>query len=307
MSNHHIPVLKQESIDYLITNKSGYYFDGTIGFGGHSEAFLNILDENALLVGCDVDENAFSFVQKKFENDKRVQLYQYNFSMIDVIAKIESIQFFDGVFADLGVSSFQLDNAESGFTYRTDAPLDLRMNKSKVVTAADLINSFDEEDLSKIFFEFGEEKNSRQIARSIIKHRAFGRIKSTLQLKKIIAEITPERFLNKTLARIFQAIRIYINDELDELKAFITRAISILKPGGRIVIISYHSLEDRIVKESFKYETLDCICPQDFPVCKCEKEKNIKILTKKPILPSDEEIENNSRSRSAKLRAAERI
>lgn len=307
MKNFHTPVLLFESLDYLITNKRGKYFDGTLGFGGHSSEILNKLNDNGILVATDLDEDAFNFSKNKFKEDKRAKLYKFNFSLIDKIAKIESIKFFDGIFADLGVSSFQLDNPGSGFTYRQDAKLDLRMDKNSAISASDIVNTFAEQELSKIFFEYGEEKRSRQIARKICEKRVRKKIDSTAELIEIISEVTPVKNRPKTFSRIFQALRIYVNDELGSLKLFLNNAVGLLSKGGRLVVISYHSLEDRIVKETFKYETLDCICPKDYPVCQCDKEQRLKILTKKPVTPSEEEIKSNSRARSAKLRAAERV
>ncbi len=307
MNKIHQPVLLKESCDYLITNKSGNYFDGTIGFGGHTKKFLEILNNDAIMISTDVDQDAFLYCKNFFADEPRLKLYNFNFSMIDIMTKIELIDNLDGVFADLGVSSFQLDNADSGFTYRTDAPLDLRMDKTKTITASDIVNSFSEDDLAKIFFEYGEEKRSRKIARKIIERRKISKINTTTELASIVEEIVPQNILYKTLSKIFQAIRIYINDELNELKNFLTKSVDLLKIGGRIVIISYHSLEDRIVKEQFRYEELSCICPKDFPVCKCDKESRLKILIKKPIVPSENEIKRNFRARSAKLRVAERI
>jgi 16S rRNA (cytosine1402-N4)-methyltransferase len=307
MNTHHTPVLYKESLDLLVTSEAGKYFDGTLGFGGHSGGILQRLNENGILVATEIDTDAFDFSKKKFGNDSRVRLYNFNFSQIDVVAKIESFQFFDGIFADLGVSSFQLDNPLSGFTYRQEAKLDLRMDKTKVVSAADVINSFGEEDLADIIYNYGEEKNSRKIARKIVQRRALGKIETTTDLNKVILEITPHNYQVKTLSRVYQAFRIFVNDELNVLKSFLEKSVYLLKPGGRIVVISYHSLEDRIVKEAFKYETLECICPKEYPVCRCDKERRLKILTKKPVLPSEDEISINFRSRSAKLRAAERI
>ena len=307
IENHHTPVLLKESLDFLITDKSGVYFDATLGFGGHSEAILNSLNSEGKLFSTDVDIDAFKYCKDKFSSEQRIKLYNFNFSQIDIIAKIESINCFDGIFADLGVSSFQLDNPGSGFTYRNEAKLDLRMDKTKAVAAADIINSFTEEELADIFYQFGEEKNSRQIARRIAEYRKSKKIETTKDLAEIIEEITPFKYRIKTLSRVFQALRIYVNDELEVLKTFLTKSVDLLPEGGRIVILSYHSLEDRIVKELFKYETLDCICPRDYPVCKCDKERRLKIITKKPVVPSPVEIEDNFRSRSAKLRAAERV
>lgn len=307
MNSYHNPVMLAECLEYLIVNKSGIYFDGTLGFGGHSEGILNSLNEDGKLVATDVDLEAFRFSKEKFKDDKRASLYNTNFSQIDLVAKIEPVSLFDGIFADLGVSSYQLDNSDSGFTYRNEAPLDLRMDKTKVVTASDIVNSFSEEDLADIIYKYGEEKNSRLIAKKICEQRVNKKIATTTELSKIIEAITPHNFQKKSLSRVFQALRIYVNDELDVLKAFLTKSVDLLKPNGRIVILSYHSLEDRIVKEVFKYEALGCVCPKDFPVCKCDKKKRLKILTKKPVTPSQGEIENNFRSRSAKLRGAERI
>jgi 16S rRNA (cytosine1402-N4)-methyltransferase len=307
MNNFHTPVLLKESIKYLLTDTSGVYFDGTLGFGGHSEAILNKLNEKGILITTDVDKDSFDFSKNKFVHDRRARLYNLNFSRIDTISKIESISYFDGIFADLGVSSFQLDNPSSGFTYRTDARLDLRMDKSKVISAADIVNSFSEEEIANIIYKYGEEKNSRNIARSIISKRKIKKIERTIELKQAIEEITSPKFLSKTLSRVFQALRIYVNDEMEMLKNFLTKSVDLLKVNGRLVIISYHSLEDRIVKDHFKYESLECICPKDFPVCKCDKESRLKILTKKPVVPSAAEVSLNLRSRSAKLRAAERL
>jgi 16S rRNA (cytosine1402-N4)-methyltransferase len=303
----HVPVLLKESIDFLVTDVQGKYFDGTAGFGGHSQEILNRLNERGKLVATDKDRSAFEYCKNRFDQEKKFSIYHTGFVNIDKISKIEFIDGFDGIFADLGVSSFQLDNIEAGFTFREDAILDLRMNKDEGIPASELLNSFSSEEIAKIFFEYGEEKNARQIARKIVEYREKGHIATTAQLKKIVENITPQRFLNKTLSRVFQALRIYVNNELDELKIFLNKAVDLLKPSGRIVVLSYHSLEDRIVKEKFKFENLSCICPPGTPICICGKERRLKILTRKPIQPSESEVEINRRARSAKLRAAERI
>ena len=307
MEKLHKPVLFEESLDYIIKDKSGIYFDATLGYGGHSEGILKRINKNGTLVSTDVDKDAFNFSKEKFKDEKRIKLYNFNFTQIDIIAKIESVNVFDGILADLGVSSFQLDNADKGFTYRQEAKLDLRMDRNKVVNASDVVNSFSEEDLADILFKFGEEKNSRKIAKEICNQRQNNKIETTSELSSIIKRITPQRYYVKTLSRVFQALRIFVNDELNALEIFLNKSIELLKKKGVLVIISYHSLEDRIVKEFFKYEALDCICPKDYPVCKCDKESRLKILTKKPVIPLLKEIEQNIRARSAKLRAAERI
>lgn len=303
----HTPVLLKESVDYLITKKDGVYFEGTLGFGGHTQEILNRLSKKGSVVSTDVDQSAFDFCKEKFKTENRVKLYKFNFSLVDVIAKIESLEFFDGILADLGVSSFQLENAAAGFSYSIHSELDLRLDKSLRKTAADFINQETEEKIANVIFEFGEEKNSRKIARQISVARKNKKIESTDELKKIISSVTNPKYLTKTLSRVFQALRIYVNDELGILKSFLENSVPLLNIGGRLVVISYHSLEDRIVKEFFKYESLNCICPPDAPICTCGKVKRLKIITKKPIVPLESEIKSNNRSRSAKLRVAERV
>ena len=307
MKQHHNPVLLKESIDLLVTNPSGKYFEGTLGFGGHTSEILKRLDKKGAIVSTDVDEQAFRYSKDKFNYDERVRLYNFNFSLVDVIAKIESIKFFDGIIADLGVSSFQLDNPESGFSYSSEAPLDLRMDKSIKKNAGDIINSKSEKELEKIFREYGEERHSRKIAKRIVEKRKLEMITTTSQLKQIISEVINPRDAVKSFSRIFQALRILINDELGKLQEFLKNSVEVLLPGGRLVVISYHSLEDRIVKEFFRHENLKCVCPKDVPVCTCGKVQRLKIITRKPIVPSEEEIRANRRSRSAKMRVAERI
>ena len=307
MSEHHTPVMLTESLDLLITDLSGVYFDATLGFAGHSSEILNRLNSEGRLVASDVDKDAFEFSRKKFTEESRVSLYNFNYSFIDVITKIESIKCFDGVLADLGVSSFQLDNPDSGFTYRSDAFLDLRMDKTKNITAADIINTLAEEELANIFYEFGEEKNSRKISKKIIEKRAAKKIETTGQLVSIISDLVPQNFQRKTLSRIFQALRIYVNDELENLKLFLQNSIKVVKKGGRIAVISYHSLEDRIVKDFFKSETIVNLSPKEDPLGIIKREARLKLINRKPILPSEDEIKNNYRARSAKLRVAERI
>jgi 16S rRNA (cytosine1402-N4)-methyltransferase len=307
MNIHHTPVLFDECLNLLITNAGGVYFDGTLGFGGHTHGILNKLNDEGRLIATDFDTDAFNFSKKRFENDKRANLYNFNFSLIDVIAKIESIDFYDGILADLGVSSFQLDNAESGFSYRSDTKLDLRMDKSKSITAADIVNTYSEEELANIIYNYGEERNSRKISRRIIEKRKSEIIKSTGQLTEIISELVPPNYRIKTLSRVFQALRIFVNDELENLKSFLNYSLNVMKKGSRIVIISYHSLEDRIVKDFFRDQTVEYLSPKLDPAGIMKKDVKLKILTKKPIRPAENEVQNNYRARSAKLRAAERI
>lgn len=304
---YHDPVLLNESINYLMIQKSGVYFDGTLGFGGHASELLRILDNDSIFIATDKDAKAYLHCKNKFAEDSRVKLYNTSYTNINVISKIEDVKQFDGIFADLGVSSFQLDDVESGFTYRSDAELDLRMNKKEGVPAWKVLNTLEKNEIANIIYEYGEERKSRQIADKIVEFRKQKKLTRTSELKSIIEKVIPQRFLMNSLSRVFQALRIYVNNELSELKIFIDKSIQLLKPGGRIVILTYHSLEDRIVKEKFKYAASDCICPPESPVCNCDKESEVKILTKKPVLPSEDEVKRNSRSRSAKLRAAEKI
>lgn len=307
MSEHHIPVMLKESLDLLITDRSGKYFDATLGFAGHTAEILKRLNSDGLLIATDVDKDAFDYCQNRFSSDSRLNLYNFNFSLIDVIAKIESIDFFDGILADLGVSSYQLDEPSAGFTFRLDAALDLRMDKTKKVSAADIINTFTEEDLADIFYNYGEEKNSRKIAKSIIAVRNTKKIENANDIVEIISKLVPPNYLRKTLTRIFQALRIYVNDELEILKSFLVNSINVLKKGGRLVIITYHSLEDSIVKEFFKQESEISLSPKQDPLGVIKKEAKLKIINKKPLTPSALEVENNYRSRSAKLRVAEKL
>ncbi len=303
----HVPVLLSESIDYLVVKKEGNYFDGTLGFGGHYSKILNSVGKKSKVVGTDKDDNAFKFCLQKFENDTRARIYKAAFTDIDIVSKIEFIDGYDGIFADLGVSSFQLDDADSGFTYREDAVLDLRMDKSKGAPAYHFLNTASEEEIADILFKYGEEKKSRYIARKIAELRASEKIMRTPQLRGIVSKIVPPKFEPEMLSRVFQALRIHVNNELEELKNFLSSSVERLNKGGRLVIISYHSLEDRIVKDFFKYENLECVCPPKTPVCICGKERRLDILTRKPVTPTAEETGINRRARSAKLRAAERI
>ncbi len=304
---YHEPVLLEESLNFLVTKADGVYFDATIGFGGHTEELLKRLNKDAIVIGADKDSVAFNYSKKKFKKDNRLKVYNASFTEIKSIAKIEFIDRFDGILADLGVSSFQLDNPESGFTFREDVSLDLRMDRSANRTASYLVNNLSLGELTKIIREFGEEKAAKKIASKIIEERSTKKIETTGQLVEIVASIIPPNYLKKSLSRVFQALRIAVNNELDELRRFIPLAVDLLGKGGRIVIISYHSLEDRIVKEAFKYEALQCVCPKDYPICVCQKEARLKIISRKPVKPTPEEIKENWRARSAKMRIAERI
>lgn len=306
MGEQHRPVMAKECADYLITEPDGSYFDGTAGFGGHLQEFINRLGKDGVMIFTDTDEAAFAHCSEVFGGDSRVRGYKVNFEKIDSVTRLEGVETLNGVFADLGVSSYQLDAAEAGFSYRMKAPLDLRLDKTLPLHAADILKTMDAVEIADILYRFGEEKNSRRIAREIVQYRETKEITSTEDLAGIIKKITPPNFLNKTLSRVFQALRIYINDELGTLERFLKKSVNLLKPGGRLVILTYHSLEDRIVKELFREEAKGCICPPSFPICVCGKKPRLKPVTRKGLQPSEEEIELNSRARSAKLRCAER-
>lgn len=307
MTQYHIPVMLKESIDYLITSKDGSYFDATLGFGGHSLEILKRLNTDAKLIATDIDDFAFNLSKERFKDELRISIYKFNYSMIDIILKIEMLDGVDGIIADLGVSSYQLDNKEAGFTYRENTNLDLRMDKSINITAAEILNQLDEKQIADIFYLYGEEKNSKKIANEIVKIRKTKKIKTTFQFNEIIEKITPKNYLTKTLSRVYQALRIYINDELTNLKNFLTNGLKVLNKGGRFVVISYHSLEDRIVKEFFVHNASSYVDKKKDPFGIMKTEPSLKILTKKPLVPSGEEISLNKRARSAKLRVAEKL
>lgn len=306
MGEQHRPVMAKECADYLITDPEGSYFDGTAGFGGHLQEFLKRMGTGGVMIYTDTDETAFAHCSEVFGGDSRVRGYKLNFEKIDSITRLEGVETLNGVFADLGVSSYQLDAAEAGFSYRKNGPLDMRLDRTLPLNAADLLRMMDAGEIADILYRYGEEKNSRRIAREIVQYREAKEIRTTEDLAGIIKRITPPNFLNKTLSRVFQALRIYINDELGNLERFLKKSVNLLKPGGRLVILTYHSLEDRIVKELFREEAKGCICPPSFPICTCGKKPRLRTVTKKGLPPSEEEIAMNPRARSAKLRCAER-
>lgn len=303
MEFYHKSVLLNESIESLNIDPNGIYVDGTAGGGGHSEEILKKL-KNGTLISTDQDPDAISFLRERLSKYKNSIVVNSNFSEIRKVLKDLSIGGIDGVLLDLGVSSYQLDTRERGFSYHNDAPLDMRMSKSGI-SAYEVVNDFDESELSRIISSYGEEKFSKQIARAIVKEREKEKISTTLQLAEIIKRSVPAKVRreNKHPAKkTFQAIRIYVNRELEVLEKGLDEAFDVLKPCGRLAVISFHSLEDRIVKNKMKSWTQGCICPKDFPVCVCNNKPKAKLYMKKPIEPTELEIEENKRSRSAKLR-----
>lgn len=307
----HKPVLFDECMENLNIKSDGIYVDGTLGGAGHSLGIAKSLKENGTLIGIDRDVEALAVSKQRLaEVNPKVILVNDNHKNIKDILSNLGIYKADGILLDLGVSSYQLDNKDRGFSYRFDAPLDMRMNTNDKMTAKTVVNECTKEELIKIFRDYGEEKWSSRIAEFIVAEREKKPIETTFELVDIIKAAVPAGAREEKghpAKRVFQAIRIYVNEEISELENAVRNAIDSLNVGGRLCIITFHSLEDRIVKEVFNEEAKSCICPPDFPTCVCGKKSSIKLVNRKPILPSDEELEINLRAHSAKLRVAEKI
>lgn len=306
----HISVLLEECIENLNIKPDGIYVDGTLGLGGHSYQIASRLTTGRL-IGIDRDETAIERAGKRLEPFKdRVTLVHGNFCDVAAILDELGIAGVDGMLFDLGVSSPQLDEIERGFSYMGDAPLDMRMNKSDSLTAKDVVNTYSEDRLNRIFWDYGEERYARRISAAIIKNREKAPIESTMQLVDIIKSALPAPALREKqhpAKRCFQAIRIAVNDELGAVEQMMETAPDKLNVGGRLCVISFHSLEDRIVKVGIARRENGCTCPREAPICTCGFVKTLRSVSRKPILPSEEETENNPRARSAKLRVAERV
>jgi 16S rRNA (cytosine1402-N4)-methyltransferase len=310
MEYKHQAVLLEEAIEYLNIKEDGIYLDGTLGRAGHSSEILKKLSAAGKLIAVDRDTAAIKAVQEKFTDNESLILEHANFQEIDqVLAKL-GIEGVDGMLFDLGVSSPQLDNPERGFSYQNDGPLDMRMNPEQKLTAQDIVNNYSQAELERIITEYGEENWAARIAEFIVKMRKEKAIETTSDLVEVIKAAIPKavrRSGGHPARRTFQALRIETNNELEQLKNLIDKAVSFLNPEGRIVIITFHSLEDRIVKHKFRDLAKDCTCPPDFPICVCDKKVEVKVITSSPIQASDSEKEFNPRSRSAKMRVAEKI
>ncbi len=308
----HKPVMLNEVLSGLNINPDGIYIDCTLGGGGHSEKILEKLSQKGKLIGLDKDLDAIQFTTNRLKNRfLNFTSYHTDFKQVlDVIDYLDLYKNIDGVLIDLGVSSYQLDTAERGFSFRFDGPLDMRMDKSQKLTAYDVVNNYSFEQLSKIFFEYGEEEFAKQIAKNIVKQRELTPIKTTLQLSKIIEQSLPAKVVFKRGGadkKVFQAIRIEVNGELENLYETILLLAKNIKKGGRMAILTFHSLEDRIVKNAFKELCTDCVCPPKTPICICGHKAVCKLINKKPITASNEELVQNSRSSCAKLRIIEKI
>lgn len=306
MKFEHIPVIATETIENLNIKSDGVYLDLTLGKGGHSKMILEKLSDKGTLIALDQDKEAIEAAKENLKDFSNVIFVNSNFEKIDQVLRDLGFDYIDGALMDIGVSSYQIDNADRGFSYMKDGPLDMRMNQENELTAEIIVNEYSQDELEKIFFEYGEEKFSRIIAKNIIKAREDYRIDTTFKLKDIVTksiksnEAHPEK-------RVFQALRIEANRELDVLKNTIDKVVDRLNEGGRLAIITFHSLEDRIVKNKFKDLATDCICPPEFPVCVCNHKAKVKIITRKPITASKKELKENSRAKPAKLRVCQRI
>lgn len=306
LETRHLPVMVPEALDALKVQPGGRYIDATAGEGGHSKAILSASDPGGQVLALDADQEAVSVAMDRMSGfgdsflavnanfrDLRITALRYDFVPVH------------GVLFDLGVSSLQLDREPRGFSFRRADPLDMRFNISQRVTAADVVNTYGQDELADLIYNLGEERAARRIASAIVRNRP---VKTSLELADIIQKVSPRRGSRiHPATRTFQAIRIAVNEELSALETALQQAASLIGQGGRMAVISYHSLEDRIVKNFFRKESSDCICPPDTPVCVCDHRATLKMVTRKPLVPSEAEVQSNPRSRSAKLRSAERI
>lgn len=308
MEFKHIPVLLNECIKGLNIKKDGIYVDGTLGGAGHTSKILELLSQEGLLIGIDRDEEALNAAQKRLSQYNNVTYVHGNHDEIKNILSDLKIPKVDGILLDLGVSSYQLDEGKRGFSYISDAPLDMRMDKSEKLTAEYIVNNYSEESIANIIYEYGEEKFSRSITKNICEYRKNKKIETTKELVEIIEKSIPNSAKKNghPAKRTFQALRIEVNNEIKPLIKTIEDCIDVLKPKGRLCVITFHSLEDRAVKEAYLSAQGKCTCPGDLPYCVCGYKSLGRIITKKPIIPTEEEMTENSRSKSAKLRIFEK-
>lgn len=310
MEFNHISVLLNECLEGLNIKENGIYVDGTLGGAGHSSEILKRLSNEGRLIGIDQDTDALKAAKERLKNYSNVTFVHSNFSSIENVLNNLNIDGVDGILMDLGVSSYQLDEGERGFSYMKDAPLDMRMNRDNDFSAYNVINEYSEEDLYRIIRDYGEEKFARRIASFIVENRQEKNIETTLELVEIIKSAIPAKARREgphPAKRTFQAIRIEVNSELSILNKTIDDGVGKLNKGGRMAIITFHSLEDRIVKNKFRDLAVSCRCPKEFPVCVCGEKAKVKVISRKAIEPTKEEVDINPRSRSAKLRVIEKL
>lgn len=307
----HVSVLLRECIEALQIKPNGIYVDCTTGGGGHSLEIAKRLTDGGRLIAIDRDEDALRAAGKRLADfADRVTFVHSNYAMLQSVLADLGVPGVDGVLADLGVSSYQLDTAERGFSYMQDAPLDMRMDREQPLRAYDVVNTYSEEELRRILYDFGEEKFARNIAANIVKKRSERPIETTLELAELVKASMPKTAReggHHPAKRTFQAIRIEVNSELSSIPPALDAAVHALNPGGRIAVITFHSLEDRLVKQKFAALSSGCTCPREFPMCVCGKKPVVRVITKKPVTAGEDELEVNPRSRSAKLRVAEKI
>lgn len=306
----HKAVLLKELIDGVFTTDKGIYIDCTGGGGGHASELLDRLSSDAQLIILDRDHDAIERLKLRFQSDSRVTVVHSSFSLFDNILDNLNINCVDGLYADFGLSNFQLLDGERGFSFMKDGPLDMRMNADDEYSAYDVVNEYAEETIANILKKYGEESLSRKIAFEIVKYRSTKKINTTNELADIIKKAVPKKFHKPGInpaTKSFQAIRIYINKELEEIEMLLKKIGTRIKVGGKVGFISFHSLEDRLVKVALKYYEKDCICPPELPICGCDKERIFKLIRRKPIVPSAHEVSENPLSRSAKLRIAEKV
>lgn len=319
MSETHIPVLRNEILDFLNPIPDGVYVDATIGLGGHSQYILKVSSPTGRLIGIDLDERVLAIAEKRLHPFKdRFILIHGNFADLKGLLDSHGISKVDGVLLDLGVSSLQLDTPDRGFSFQQLGPLDMRMDERLVTSASQIVNNYTSAQLTQVFKEYGEERYAKQIVQHIVKVRTDTPITTTLQLAQIVEQVYSSKVKHSKesrksknrgkrihpATRIFQALRIQVNGELDNLVRGLDAAVSVLKPGGHLCVVSFHSLEDRIVKQKIRHYARTCICAPKTPVCICKHEKRLDVVTRKPVLPSQSEIDANPRARSAKLRVA---
>ena len=309
MEFKHEPILKDEIIEFLRIKEDGNYLDCTIGGAGHSLAIISKL-KNGHLYGIDKDIDALNVCKERLKGKGNFALIHDDFKNVEGIFKEHNLPNMDGVLIDLGISSYQIDNPERGFSFLRDGPLDMRMNQEQEFSAYDVVNNYSYEELVKIFYEYGEESFAKPIAKRIVEERLKKPIETTKELNDIIESALPKKVVYKSggcAKKVFQAIRIEVNGELSGLKDTLQFLIKKLNTGGRICVLSFHSLEDRIVKEVFKTASIDCLCPPNMPICVCGHKKEVSLVTKKPLTASEEEMKRNSRSTCAKLRVAQKL